>query len=107
MDEINRLLSEPPTHDGQSAPGAMQSLPAQDTDQVVKPWAALLVSRRLLLLFTILLAILIGPHVVGQFVYHATFSELRAGADVATSALESLKPRLNDLELASRLIAKR
>jgi serine protease Do len=110
MDEINRLLSEPPTHDGQSAPGAMQSLPAQDTlhcDQVVKPWASLLGSRRLLLLFAFLLAILIGPHLVGQFVYHATFNELKAGADVATSALESLKPRLNDLELASRLIAKR
>jgi serine protease Do len=57
-----------------------------------------------LLIFTL---ILIGPFLVGRFVYHTTYNELRAGYDVATSTLTSLKPRLNDLEMASRLVAKR
>ena len=34
-------------------------------------------------------------------------TNLKAGYDVATGTLASLKPRLNDLELASRLVAKR
>jgi len=44
---------------------------------------------------------------VGRFVYHARLSELQAGYDMATGGLKQLKPRLHDLELASRLVAKR
>jgi S1-C subfamily serine protease len=44
---------------------------------------------------------------IGRFIYHATYNELKAGYDVATGALEGLKPRLYDFELASRLVAKR
>jgi serine protease Do len=55
----------------------------------------------------VLLLLLIGPYLVGRFIYYSTYNELRAGYDVATSTLASLKPRLNDLELASRLVAKR
>jgi serine protease Do len=58
----------------------------------------------LLLVFTMLL---LGPFLVGRFVYQMTYNELQAGYDVATTTLASLKPRLNDLELASRLVAKR
>src|SRR6185437_13250708 len=35
------------------------------------------------------------------------YNELKAGYDVATGTLDHLKSRLNDLELASRLVAKR
>jgi serine protease Do len=51
--------------------------------------------------------VLLGPFLIGRFVYYTTYNELRAGYDVATSTLDNLKPRLNDLELASRLVAKR
>jgi serine protease Do len=44
---------------------------------------------------------------VRQFTYQAEYGRLKAGYDVATGALSELKPRLNDLELASRLVAKR
>ena len=50
---------------------------------------------------------LLGPFLVGRFIYQATYNELKAGYDVATGTLDQLKPRLNDLELASRLVAKR
>ena len=59
-----------------------------------------------LILFALLLLAL-GPILLGRFIYHATYNELKAGYDVATGTLASLKPRLNDLELASRLVAKR
>jgi len=59
------------------------------------------------LLLTILLVVLVGPFTVGRFIYYATYNQLKAGYDVATGTLESLKPRLNDLELASRMVAKR
>ncbi len=64
-------------------------------------------SGLLWVLLLLLVVILIGPFAVGQFIYHAKYNDLRAGYDVATSTLDSLKPRLNDLELASRLVAKR
>ncbi len=51
--------------------------------------------------------LLAGPVLIGRFIYHATYNELKAGYDVATGALEHLKPRLYDFELASRLVAKR
>jgi serine protease Do len=59
----------------------------------------------LLLLFFILL--LLGPFVVGRFVYETKYNELKAGYDVATGTMGHLKARLNDLELASQLVAKR
>lgn len=51
--------------------------------------------------------VLTAPYLVGRFIYQMTYNELRAGYDVATSTLDTLKPRLNDLELASRLVGKR
>jgi serine protease Do len=54
-----------------------------------------------------LVLLLAGPVLIGRFIYHATYNELKAGYDVATGALEDLKPRLYDFELASRLVAKR
>ena len=48
-----------------------------------------------------------GPYLVGRFIYQTDYNELKAGYDVATGTLDQLKPRLNDLELASRLVAKR
>jgi serine protease Do len=59
------------------------------------------------LVLVVLLLLLAGPVLLGRFIYHATYNELKAGYDVATSALDELGPRLNDLELASRLVAKR
>ena len=59
------------------------------------------------MLLLLILLVLSGPLLVGRFIYYMTYNELRAGYDVATSTLESLKPRLNALELASRLVAKR
>jgi S1-C subfamily serine protease len=64
-------------------------------------------SSHLWTLLIVLLIVLIGPFLMGRFIYYATYNELKAGYDVATGALEQLKPRLNDLELASRLVAKR
>jgi serine protease Do len=58
----------------------------------------------LLFLFAV---VLVAPYLVGRFIYQITYNELRAGYDVATTTLDTLKPRLNDLELASRLVAKR
>jgi serine protease Do len=58
----------------------------------------------LLLAFILLL---VGPFLVGRFVYEKTYNELKAGYDAATGTLGAIKPRLNDLELASRLVAKR
>jgi serine protease Do len=58
----------------------------------------------LLLAFILLL---VGPFLVGRFVYEKTYNELKAGYDVATGTLGDIKPRLNDLEMASRLVAKR
>jgi serine protease Do len=59
------------------------------------------------ILLLLLILVLTGPYLVGRFIYHSKYNELKAGYDVATGTLESLKPRLNDLELASRLVAKR
>jgi S1-C subfamily serine protease len=61
----------------------------------------------LFLLLIVFILLLIGPFLVGRFVYETKYAELKAGYDVATGTLEHLKSRLNDLELASRLVAKR
>lgn len=64
-------------------------------------------SGALILLLTFFVLLLAGPFLVGRFVYETKYNELKAGYDVATGTLEHLKSRLNDLELASRLVAKR
>jgi serine protease Do len=64
-------------------------------------------SAPLWLVLVALVFVVAGPVLVGRFIYHATYNELKAGYDVATGALEQLKPRLYDFELASRLVAKR
>jgi S1-C subfamily serine protease len=64
-------------------------------------------SAHLWLVLIALILLLAGPVLLGRFIYHATYNELKAGYDVATGALEHLKPRLYDFELASRLVAKR
>jgi serine protease Do len=71
-------------------------------------WAA---SRRqtgaLWILLLAFILLLVGPFLLGRFIYEKTYNELKAGYDVATGTLGSVGPRLNDLELASRLVAKR
>jgi serine protease Do len=62
---------------------------------------------RVAVALAILAVALVGPIIVGQFVYQVSYNKLKAGYDVASTALAELKPRLNDLELASRLVAKR
>lgn len=64
-------------------------------------------SGALWILLLAFLLLLVGPFLVGRFVYETKYNELKAGYDVASSTLAQLKPRLNDLELASRLVAKR
>src|SRR3954447_5118867 len=82
--------------------------PASPTSAVQRERSA---SRRqsgaLVLLLTFFVLLLAGPFLVGRFVYETKFNELKAGYDVATGTLVNLKSRLNDLELASRLVAKR
>jgi S1-C subfamily serine protease len=62
---------------------------------------------RILALLVLAAGVLAGPYFVGHIIYQIRFNELKAGVDVATGTLSELKPRLNDLELASRLIAQR
>src|SRR5215208_4057927 len=64
-------------------------------------------SGALLFLLLFFIMLLFGPFLVGRFVYETKYNELKAGYDVATGTLEHLKSRLNDLELASQLVAKR
>jgi len=73
----------------------------------VVPVASARGSGTMWVLLLIFVLILTGPFLIGRFVYHAKYNELQAGYDVATGTLAALKPRLNDLELASRLVAKR
>ena len=110
MDESADPLRSSPSLAGQDAAaprtgsaGAENSPPAA----ALPTPAAASHSKNLWLLLIVLLLILMGPILVGRFIYHATYNELKAGYDVATGTLESLKPRLNHLELASRLVAKR
>lgn len=64
-------------------------------------------SRALIFLLAFFVMLLIGPFIVRRFVYEAKYAELKAGYDVATDAMGHIKSRLNDLELASQLVAKR
>jgi serine protease Do len=98
-------LSEPApqissSRESVAAPPATVSKPTNRSPSTRQSGALLF-----LLLFFIML--LLGPFLVGRFVYATKFNELKAGYDVATGTLEHLKSRLNDLELASRLVAKR
>src|SRR5262245_10579839 len=61
----------------------------------------------LVFLLTCCVLVLGGPYLVGRFIYQANYNHLKAGYDVATTTFTDLKPRLNDLELASRLVAQR
>jgi len=92
-------LISPPHESVAAAPVAPPKASQRSTS--VRQSGALL----FLLLFFILL--LFGPFLVGRFVYESKYNELKAGYDVATGTLVSFKSRLNDLELASRLVAKR
>src|SRR3972149_1550730 len=62
-----------------------------------------------LLVFLVIVAVApyLVSQLVGQLVYQIRYNEMKAGADVATTTLVSLKARLSDFELASRMIAKR
>src|SRR3954471_19874243 len=64
-------------------------------------------SAALLFLLLFFIMLLFGPFLVRRFVYEAKYAELKAGYDVATGTLGHMKSRLNDLELASQLVAKR
>src|SRR3954468_12793383 len=64
-------------------------------------------SGALLFLLLFFIMLLFGPFLVGRFVYATKYNELKAGYDVATGTLGQVKPRLYDLELASRLVDKR
>lgn len=59
------------------------------------------------ILLLVFILLMVGPFLVGRFVYETKYNELKAGYDLASGALDNLKPRLNDLEMASRLVAKR
>jgi serine protease Do len=78
-------------------PAAPQPQPHSTRRQSNAAWV-------MLFIFTM---VMLGPFLMGRFIYYMTYNELRAGYDVATSTLDGLKPRLNDLELASQLVAKR
>ena len=90
-----------PTPRDLSAPASVTTAPERREPASSRPSATLWL---LLLAFVVLLA---GPFIVGRFVYESKYNELKAGYDIASSTLDTLKPRLNDLELASRLVAKR
>lgn len=61
----------------------------------------------LVLLLIVLVAILGGPRLLGRFRYADTRARMEAEVDVATDALTRVRADLNDLVLASRLVAKK
>ncbi len=87
-----------------SPPSATPALPVSERRQAASSRSQTGVLWILLLAF---LFLLVGPFLMGRFVYEKTYNELKAGYDVATGTLGDIKPRLNDLEMASRLVAKR
>ncbi len=101
---------DPPSHSPPSL------VPPRELTAVVAPAPSSASQRRtassrqtgaLLFLLVFFLMLLLGPFLVGRFVYATKYNELKAGYDIATDKLEQVKSRLNDLELASRLVAKR
>lgn len=63
----------------------------------VAPWV-------LLFLFAL---VMVGPYLVGRYVYQTRYNELLAGYDFSTSKLGNSTSRANDLQVQSRLVAKR
>ncbi|MGD9633683.1 MAG: S1C family serine protease, partial [Pirellulales bacterium] len=64
-------------------------------------------ARKWFVALIVLTIVAAAPTLLGQFIYQWRFNELKADVDVSTAALEGLKPRLTDFELASRMVAKR
>jgi serine protease Do len=111
MDDASLGPPNPPTSDGAPTPDADRRssvAPASELrrDQVERGRSTRQISA-LWLLLLVFIMLLAGPFLIGRFVYEKTYNELKAGYDVATGTLDTLKPRLNDLEMASRLVAKR
>lgn len=65
------------------------------------------VAKWWVVMLALLTCVATAPYLIGPFIYQIRFNELKADVDVATDALEGLKPRLTDFELASRMVAKR
>ena len=61
----------------------------------------------LLVLFVLLGVVVAGPFLLGRFRYADTRARMEAEVDVATNQLTKVSAKLNDLSLASRLVAKR
>jgi S1-C subfamily serine protease len=61
----------------------------------------------LLIVLVVLALLWMGKYIVGQYQYHATLGQLQAEVEAATTGLSELRPRLDDLMAASRLVAKR
>ena len=95
MDDLNQFSAP---HEPPLAPPVPSSPAADPAARASRWWFAVLI---------ILTLVAAAPYMVGQFIYQARFSALKADVDVATEALGGLKPRLTDFELASRMVAKR
>ena len=63
--------------------------------------------RRLTLVFAALTLLIAGPFLLGKFIYQIRYAQLKAEVDVASEGLAEIRPRLQDLMTASRLVAKR
>lgn len=61
----------------------------------------------LLVVLVVVALLWMGKYIVGEYQYHATLGALRAEVEGATTGLSQLRPRLDDLMTASRLVAKR
>ncbi|QDU57072.1 S1C family serine protease [Aeoliella mucimassa] len=61
----------------------------------------------LLVLLVVLVVVLAGPFLLGRFQYANTKARMQAEVEVATNQLTKVSAKLNDLSLASRLVAKR
>ena len=82
------------THDSLGMPGAVpERFPPQQ--QLLDPSAAgrpePVGKGRWIALLVFAIAVLVGPYLVGHFVYQIRFNELKAGVDVATGTLARLE----------------
>lgn len=103
MDDSNSpLVAEDTASAPPLRPRAEQQLVQQHGDDLGGRTA-----RKWFLALIVLTIVAASPTLVGKFIYHVRFNELKADVDVSTAALEGLKPRLTDFELASRMVAKR
>jgi S1-C subfamily serine protease len=62
---------------------------------------------RLIGLLVLLSLVAISPFLAGQFQYHLTRGRMQAEVEVASTTLSDVDLRLEDFELASRMVAKR